>query len=327
MSPLTARPLRPRRGPRDPHLLGRDGHAQHQPRAAALARLLSASSPSASSRPSPRRSRCSSATPRTASTRRPGSGSGAAGSSATSCRRSSWWPRCCTSPGPRVRSWIDRQFATPPRYEVTYTRAAIIAAITFGLIAMLIFVGIYMLQESLDLDPTVAHPERRAAPPAPAGDPVLPGRARGGAHRDHGDLLDRPRPDGRAPAQPLAAGEPDRLLQPAGLLRAVSARGGARPPPRPRRLAGLPRHRPLQAHQRSPRPRDRGSRAPAAGGAPAGDHPRDGPAVPLGRRGVRDPAAHTAGEDAPALAERIRAAVAERPFVEGEVFSRGARSP
>ena len=30
--------------------------------------------------------------------------------------------------GPRVRSWIDRQFASPPHYEVTYTRAAIIAA-------------------------------------------------------------------------------------------------------------------------------------------------------------------------------------------------------
>ncbi len=55
--------------------------------------------------------------------------------------------------GPTVRSWIDRQFATPPRYEVTYTRAAIIAATTFALIAMLTFVGIYMLQDSLDLDP------------------------------------------------------------------------------------------------------------------------------------------------------------------------------
>ena len=55
--------------------------------------------------------------------------------------------------GPTVRSWIDRQFAAPPRYEVTYTRAAIIAATTFALIAMLTFVGIYMLQDSLDLDP------------------------------------------------------------------------------------------------------------------------------------------------------------------------------
>jgi diguanylate cyclase (GGDEF)-like protein len=53
--------------------------------------------------------------------------------------------------GPRVRSWIDRQFAAPPRYEVTYTRAAFLAAVTFSLIAVLVFVGIYMLQESLGL--------------------------------------------------------------------------------------------------------------------------------------------------------------------------------
>jgi diguanylate cyclase (GGDEF)-like protein len=55
--------------------------------------------------------------------------------------------------GPSVRSWIDRQFAAPPRYEVTYTRAAIIAATTFALVAMLTFVGIGMLQQSLDVDP------------------------------------------------------------------------------------------------------------------------------------------------------------------------------
>jgi diguanylate cyclase (GGDEF)-like protein len=56
--------------------------------------------------------------------------------------------------GPRARAWVDHQFATPPRYEVTYTRAAVIAAVTFSLIAVLVFVGIYELQESLDLDET-----------------------------------------------------------------------------------------------------------------------------------------------------------------------------
>jgi len=55
--------------------------------------------------------------------------------------------------GPRARNWIDRQFATPPRYEVTYTRAALLAAVTFGLIAVLVFIGIFMLSESLELDP------------------------------------------------------------------------------------------------------------------------------------------------------------------------------
>ena len=56
--------------------------------------------------------------------------------------------------GPRVRSFIDLQFATPPRYEVTYTRAAVLAALTFGMIAVLVFVGIAQLSSSLELDPT-----------------------------------------------------------------------------------------------------------------------------------------------------------------------------
>ena len=56
--------------------------------------------------------------------------------------------------GPRARSWVDRQFATPPRYEVTYTRAAILAAVTFSMIAVLVFIGISALHESLELDPT-----------------------------------------------------------------------------------------------------------------------------------------------------------------------------
>jgi diguanylate cyclase (GGDEF)-like protein len=56
--------------------------------------------------------------------------------------------------GPRARNWIDRQFASPPRYEVTYTRAALLAAVTFGLIAVLVFIGIWMLNESLELDPS-----------------------------------------------------------------------------------------------------------------------------------------------------------------------------
>jgi len=56
--------------------------------------------------------------------------------------------------GPAARAWIDRQFATPPHYEITYTRAAIVAAVTFSLIAVLVFVGIYELEASLDLDAT-----------------------------------------------------------------------------------------------------------------------------------------------------------------------------
>jgi diguanylate cyclase (GGDEF)-like protein len=55
--------------------------------------------------------------------------------------------------GPHVRPWIDRQFAAPPHYEVTYTRAALLAAVTFAVIGALVFFGIYRLQESLDIDP------------------------------------------------------------------------------------------------------------------------------------------------------------------------------
>lgn len=54
--------------------------------------------------------------------------------------------------GPRVRPWIDRQFAAPPHYEVTYTRAALLAAVTFAVIGALVFFGIFRLQESLDID-------------------------------------------------------------------------------------------------------------------------------------------------------------------------------
>jgi diguanylate cyclase (GGDEF)-like protein len=55
--------------------------------------------------------------------------------------------------GPHVRPWIDRQFAAPPHYEVTYTRAALLAVVTFAVIGALVFFGIYRLQDSLDIDP------------------------------------------------------------------------------------------------------------------------------------------------------------------------------
>jgi diguanylate cyclase (GGDEF)-like protein len=54
--------------------------------------------------------------------------------------------------GPRARAWTARQFASPPHYEVTYTRAALLSALTFGCIAMLVFVGISALNDSLELD-------------------------------------------------------------------------------------------------------------------------------------------------------------------------------
>ena len=63
--------------------------------------------------------------------------------------------------GPHARAWIDHQFAAPPHYEVTYTRAALLAVVTFSRDRRsLVFVGIYMLQDSLDIDPGTR--ERRA---------------------------------------------------------------------------------------------------------------------------------------------------------------------
>ena len=135
--------------------------------------------------------------------------------------------------GPRARAWIDHQFATPPRYEVTYTRAAMLAAVTFSLIAVLVFVGHLHAPGVARPRPHGPHPQRAAARGAAAGDAALPRRPGGGPHDLGERLLDRARADGGAPARPLPAREPHRLLQPAGLLRAVPARGGAGPPPRP----------------------------------------------------------------------------------------------
>ena len=57
--------------------------------------------------------------------------------------------------GPSARSWIDRQFASSPRSEVTYTRTALLAFLVFVLMGVLVFVGIGMLQNSLGVGPAM----------------------------------------------------------------------------------------------------------------------------------------------------------------------------
>ncbi len=52
-----------------------------------------------------------------------------------------------------VRAWTFRQFASSPRNEVTYTRTALLAFLVFALMSVLVFVGIGMLQSSLEIDP------------------------------------------------------------------------------------------------------------------------------------------------------------------------------
>ncbi len=54
--------------------------------------------------------------------------------------------------GGPARSWIDRQLASSPRSEVTYTRTALLALLVFTLMGVLVFVGAGMLQGSLDVD-------------------------------------------------------------------------------------------------------------------------------------------------------------------------------
>ena len=56
--------------------------------------------------------------------------------------------------GPAARSWIDRQFAEPPRQEASFTHSAIFAWSLFVLMAVLGLVGTQMLQASLDIPPS-----------------------------------------------------------------------------------------------------------------------------------------------------------------------------
>ncbi len=55
--------------------------------------------------------------------------------------------------GGPARAWIDRQFASAPRSEVTYTRTALLAFVIFALMGALVFVGVGMLQSSVEIDP------------------------------------------------------------------------------------------------------------------------------------------------------------------------------
>lgn len=55
--------------------------------------------------------------------------------------------------GAPARAWVDRQFGVPPRLKLTYTRAAAFSVVVFALMAGLVFLGIGMLQASLDIPP------------------------------------------------------------------------------------------------------------------------------------------------------------------------------
>ena len=55
--------------------------------------------------------------------------------------------------GPAARSWIDRQFAEPPRQEATFMHSVIFAWLLFAVLGVLVIVGTQMLQGSLDIAP------------------------------------------------------------------------------------------------------------------------------------------------------------------------------
>ncbi len=53
--------------------------------------------------------------------------------------------------GGKVRHWVDRQFSAPPRMSVSYTRSLVIVVILVTMLAAVVFQGVIMLSESLDL--------------------------------------------------------------------------------------------------------------------------------------------------------------------------------
>ena len=55
--------------------------------------------------------------------------------------------------GPTARTWIDRQFATPPHQDVSHGRSAIFASVIVGVMGALFVFGMLMLQHSLELAP------------------------------------------------------------------------------------------------------------------------------------------------------------------------------
>jgi len=55
--------------------------------------------------------------------------------------------------GPTARTWIDRQFATPPHQDVSHRRSAIFASVIVGVMGALFVYGMLMLQRSLELSP------------------------------------------------------------------------------------------------------------------------------------------------------------------------------
>ena len=55
--------------------------------------------------------------------------------------------------GPSARGWVDRRFQSPPRRDVPAGRRTAVAHAMLAAIIALVFLGVWMLQDSLDIDP------------------------------------------------------------------------------------------------------------------------------------------------------------------------------
>ena len=55
--------------------------------------------------------------------------------------------------GPPARAWVDRRFQSPPRSDVAAGRRTAVAHAMLASMIALVFVGVWMLQRSLDIDP------------------------------------------------------------------------------------------------------------------------------------------------------------------------------
>lgn len=55
--------------------------------------------------------------------------------------------------GPRVRTWAGRQFDTPPRFAVSFTRSVLLSAAVIALLVLVVFQGVWRVTLSLDIPP------------------------------------------------------------------------------------------------------------------------------------------------------------------------------
>jgi diguanylate cyclase (GGDEF)-like protein len=61
--------------------------------------------------------------------------------------------------GPTVRPWIDRQMGIPPRRHMSYIRTAVLMLIALGLLGVLVFQGVGMAAEALQVAASVLTPQ------------------------------------------------------------------------------------------------------------------------------------------------------------------------